>query len=794
MAQVDILEALPVQERPNFVAPPSLATFHKKRVQSNGTPLYLCGMDPLSVATSILAVAGAAVTACNIISKLHDAPSEVCGLLEELQDLQAVLAGLHPVVKSFSIDDRFSSTRLLTQSLSDLLDRAKGKIGRIGGIVHGILDRAPNENGKIKISQVSRVSWLRERKKVKILQEDIRSIKLSLALLLGAVTSDNITKVHAQVVEFSCLTKNFLNTKVQTGSEATSRAASPIPNEHFEEPPEYAEVVGDHDHQITGVIDKNIAGDVKAVVPGRAPWTTDPVRPSLRRNCTKSCKCVCHKRNKLQTPSLLKSTLGSLSIDFGSLPWQGWTCLPGCRRRSTASADINYLFPRWLMMRKLQASFQQAVGGPEFLLRVSRQLPAQNKLSSMVYQAQIDNVRSLFAEKLASPFDVSGRLNSPLLFHGIYSENIDMCKLLLYHGVDKYAQNDSGLRAIDEAWNYILTLKEGKKRTEFEELFKAEDYFDEKGFNIIHRVSTGVSTNISLEDALFSSGEDVDAQDVDGRTALSWAAARGDFTSTQTLLAYEADPNLVDRRGCGPLFFACRSSSLECANILLSYGADPSFKTDWGDGALHNAGKYSAGTTELALRLILAGAPVNLRDCCGWTPISYTACFAHDAGIVETLMDHGADMQNREETGLTPLMQAVKFNSHDCIRVMLRKDPEWIRTTTCWRGNSLLHIAAEHGNAGTFNILANERLLGTDSRRQNSKDKTAQDLFEERLDIFDELRTAWKGLISTVTEQEIADEYADDSDSFSGLEKGLKSVSIFEDTLSTPSASCSYDH
>ncbi|KAL9096637.1 MAG: hypothetical protein Q9165_001124 [Trypethelium subeluteriae] len=680
MAEADVLEALLPHAQGEYTNSRGLLAQSQKR-QTKPWKLYPCGMDPLSVSASILAVVGAANTAVKVINKLHDAPSEVCGLLEEISDLQGVLAGLHTMVPNLSAEANSPTKRLLTQSLSDLLDRAKSKIVELGGIIHGILDRPATENAKAK---VSRVSWLMEKSKVRKLQEDIRSVKLSLALLLGAVTSDNISKVQAQVIEFSCMTRDFLNTRVQTGLETSSisSATTISPTDDEEESFDYPDAVEEHDHQVKGVIDRNVA------------------------------------------------------------------------------------------------SFQQAIGGPEFLLRVSRQLPAQNKLTSLIYQAQVDAVRTMFVEKLASPFDVVGPNSSPSLFHAIHGESAEMCKLLMDYGADMYSESDDGVRSIDRAWDYILALPEGKKRDDFAELFKSDDYFDDKGFNIVHRVAAGVSTNISLEDALIASGEDVDAQDRDGRTALSWAVSRGDFISAQTLLAYEASPSIPDRLSSPPLFYACRAGSLECVNLLLSYGADSAVSAGWGDGALHNAVKYSSGTPELAWRLILAGAPVNLRDRCGWTPICYAICFGQDAQVVETLMDHGADMCNQEESGMTPLMQAIKFNSHECAKVVFKKHPEWDRTTIDWRGGSVIHMAADYADATTLGILANERLVGVDLERRNSADKTAHEVFEERIELEDDqkLVDAWHALISSVREQEQPEQYTDDS--FVGLEKGMASTSI----------------
>jgi ankyrin repeat protein len=49
----------------------------------------------------------------------------------------------------------------------------------------------------------------------------------------------------------------------------------------------------------------------------------------------------------------------------------------------------------------------------------------------------------------------------------------------------------------------------------------------------------------SLEEELYRSPENVDARDSRGRTALGWAAARGDENSVITLLRFGAEPNNV---------------------------------------------------------------------------------------------------------------------------------------------------------------------------------------------------------------------------------------------------------
>jgi ankyrin repeat protein len=152
--------------------------------------------------------------------------------------------------------------------------------------------------------------------------------------------------------------------------------------------------------------------------------------------------------------------------------------------------------------------------------------------------------------------------------------------------------------------------------------------------------------------------------------------------------------------------------------------------------------------------MIAAGAPINQRDRCGFTPISYAICFGQDASVVEVLIDHGADLSNREENGLTPLMQAVKHNSYACLKLLLRKDKEWDRSAATWRENTILHIAAVHADAETLKILSSEYLAGVEFDRRNSADKTAEALFDERPEPDEATILAFDVLLRTVREQE----------------------------------------
>jgi hypothetical protein len=317
--------------------------------------------------------------------------------------------------------------------------------------------------------------------------------------------STNIVKVHAKINEFASTTQPLIARQRELYAETElafeESEASVFERLSPEVPPTYSRSVSDS--ALVGNPQKT--KEVGPLVRRGASFQAGP----SRTRCRRTCKCPCHKRSRLQSPQMLEKLIGSWSANYTGSRWLTWTsCISTCAQRADASMEFQYDFPKWVMMRRLAALYQQAVGGPELLLRVSRQVPSSDKVVALAYQGRLQELRVMFRDKLASPFDVSGPIRNSLLTHAIWSQNAQLCRFLLQQGIDPYLENGARLRPIDEAWTYILTCKDKQKRVEFEEVFQDDEYFDEKEFNIIHRVSTGLN-EIDLESVIVSSGEDV---------------------------------------------------------------------------------------------------------------------------------------------------------------------------------------------------------------------------------------------------------------------------------------------
>src|SRR6185503_3713923 len=89
--------------------------------------------------------------------------------------------------------------------------------------------------------------------------------------------------------------------------------------------------------------------------------------------------------------------------------------------------------------------------------------------------------------------------------------------------------------------------------------------------------------------ALLQQRADVNAPQVDGMTALHWAAYRDDLETGALLVRAGADVKAANRYGVTPLSMACVNGNGEMIELLLKAGADPYTALPGGEAALMTA-------------------------------------------------------------------------------------------------------------------------------------------------------------------------------------------------------------
>ncbi|OWZ20951.1 Acyl-CoA-binding protein [Phytophthora megakarya] len=88
--------------------------------------------------------------------------------------------------------------------------------------------------------------------------------------------------------------------------------------------------------------------------------------------------------------------------------------------------------------------------------------------------------------------------------------------------------------------------------------------------DVFHYASTGDLDKLVLA---LDHGEDVNAQDPEGRTMMHWAVDRDQMTVVEELLRRKASPNVQDADGMTPLHYAASCEHEEMAQLLVKHGA-----------------------------------------------------------------------------------------------------------------------------------------------------------------------------------------------------------------------------
>lgn len=155
--------------------------------------------------------------------------------------------------------------------------------------------------------------------------------------------------------------------------------------------------------------------------------------------------------------------------------------------------------------------------------------------------------------------------------------------------------------------------------------------------------------------ALSRAGADVNRLSGSERhTPLCNAAAEGDLSRLNTLLAIGADPNRMDSRAASPLYLAAQSRHAGACQQLLRRGANPDIGS-MEEGASPLIGALRSGAPQgtlgaIVTELLTAGANPQLADATGRTPLHYAP-----AELVPTLTAAGASVHARDLEGRTPL-------------------------------------------------------------------------------------------------------------------------------------------
>ena len=175
-------------------------------------------------------------------------------------------------------------------------------------------------------------------------------------------------------------------------------------------------------------------------------------------------------------------------------------------------------------------------------------------------------------------------------------------------------------------------------------------------------------------DLLLKEGVEMEAKDIDGRTALLVAVIEGHEVVVRLLLERGADINAIDGYGQTALHWAASEMNPAMLEILLENGADITAICD-GRSAMHFA---AANGQEATLRMLLAkGAgkiDADSGDKYGCTPLYLAAQNGHEVIVKLLLNTDEVEPDLKTEGGWTPLLIAAENGHEAVVKLLLNTD------------------------------------------------------------------------------------------------------------------------
>lgn len=222
---------------------------------------------------------------------------------------------------------------------------------------------------------------------------------------------------------------------------------------------------------------------------------------------------------------------------------------------------------------------------------------------------------------------------------------------------------------------------------------EGSDYIERQNFTRIHKIVLSLCGG-DLEEEIRQNPRSVDFVDATGRTALQWAAARGDERGLVTLLSWGADPNNMDEKLNTPLTLAANQNHAVCVRLLLEAGAlpDPELPRGVKFGTQLNCAARNARDPMVMKTLLDFNADIEASGVDGVTPLLHVAR-GNSAAHAMLLLEYGANINARSKSGQTPLTAAIQYNNHAVLKLLLER---WFEYNQCPRlsGPNLLEIVA----------------------------------------------------------------------------------------------------
>ncbi len=176
---------------------------------------------------------------------------------------------------------------------------------------------------------------------------------------------------------------------------------------------------------------------------------------------------------------------------------------------------------------------------------------------------------------------------------------------------------------------------------------------------------------------LLADGADIDATDERGRTSVMIAVHTNQLELFTFLVEQGANINIRDNQLDNPLLYAGAEGKLDFLKAAIAAGADTTITNRYGGTALIPAA--DRGHVEIVRELLMnSDVDVNHVNNLGWTALLEAIILGNGGNnhqeIVNLLVEHGADVNLADRSGVTPLQHAKKHGYQEMVDVLTSAD------------------------------------------------------------------------------------------------------------------------
>ena len=201
------------------------------------------------------------------------------------------------------------------------------------------------------------------------IQEEIRSIRISFAALVGVFASSTALRTEIPLSELRLISNNILERQRQshaTTSQILTRQ-SVVATSHERIQPMLQELLRTQEaYQPFPAqrVSSSLSDGASA-----SAWSNADERLSLGFGVTTlagfvkqnghRCRCLCHTNYAWKSPDRLKQLLGLLFLGYSGTPATKATCERcACHRNQDMTMAIRYIFPTWFVARVLSSDIE----------------------------------------------------------------------------------------------------------------------------------------------------------------------------------------------------------------------------------------------------------------------------------------------------------------------------------------------------------------------------------------------------------------------------------------------------